>query len=128
MKQLIYLFALGIGFTFLGCESNAEEIKALESRDLATLFAEIETLASSENCINAANWTFTGYGSKACGNVVGYIAYPKSIDTDYFQELLQRYANAQRAYNEKWGIISDCSIPNVPLGVACQNGKPTLIY
>ena len=128
MKKIIYVIGMCIGLTFLGCESNAEEIKELESRDLATLFAEIESLASSETCTDSSNWTFTGYGSKACGGVVGYIAYPKSIDTNYFQELLRRYATAQLAYNEKWGIISDCSLPDVPLRVECQNGEPALIY
>jgi len=31
-------------------------------------------------------------------------------------------------FNEKWGIISDCSIPSQPNAVICENGNPVLEY
>ncbi len=95
---------------------------------LMTLFDEIQTLSISVSCSNSSNWTFTAYGSKACGGPKGFIAYSTEIDTVSFLQKVEDYTKAEQEYNIKWGIISTCDIPNSPVGVECQNGYATLKY
>ena len=99
-----------------------------EHRALMDLFEEFNNLAYSETCIDVSNWTFIAYGSKACGGPQGYIAYSTKIDTITFLQKVEAYTNAEKAFNIKWGIASDCAITNAPKGIECQNGFPTLIY
>ena len=106
-------------------ELTAQEI---EHRSLMDLFNEIKELSSSVSCSDTANWLFTAYGAKACGGSQGYIAYSSEIDINNFLNKIEIYTEAEKTFNVKWGIISDCSIASVPLSVECENGIPTLKY
>ena len=100
----------------------------VEYRSLMDLFNEIQELSSSVSCSDATNWLFTAYGAKACGGSQGYIAYSSEIDTNNFLNKIEIYTEAEKTFNVKWGIISDCSIGSVPVSVECENGIPTLKY
>jgi hypothetical protein len=106
-------------------ELTAQEV---EYRSLMDLFNEIQELSSSVSCSDATNWLFTAYGSKACGGSQGYIAYSTEIDTNDFLNKIEIYTQAEKTFNVRWGIISDCSIASVPVSVECENGIPTLKY
>ncbi|WP_158839978.1 hypothetical protein [Polaribacter sp. L3A8] len=106
-------------------ELTAQEI---EHRYLMDLFNEIQDLAYSVSCLDANNWLFTAYGKKACGGAQGYMAYSSSIDTSSFLNKIATYTQAEKDFNVKWGIISNCSITKPPISVVCQNGYPTLKY
>ncbi len=99
-----------------------------DHRALMDLFSEIESLAYSVVCSDASNWLYTSYGSKPCGASQGYIAYANKIDTELFLQKVATYTQAEKQYNIKWDIISNCNIPKKPTGVACQNGTPVFIY
>jgi hypothetical protein len=99
-----------------------------EHRSLMDLFNEIKELSYSASCTDDTDWLFTGYGSKACGGSQGYIAYSSKIDTNDFLNKIETYTQAEKTFNVKWGIISDCSIASVPVSVECENGLPTLKY
>ncbi len=99
-----------------------------DHRDLMDLFNEISELANSVSCTNAGDWTFTAYGSKACGGAQGYIAYSNQIDTEVFLQKIEAYRVAEHEYNIKWSIASTCDLPQVPVSVECQNGYPVLNY
>ena len=60
---------------FFSCGNNNELTKEQENQNLIQLFSEIERLANSESCTDSSEWTFTDYGSKACGGPVGFTAY-----------------------------------------------------
>ncbi|WP_435414032.1 hypothetical protein [Polaribacter aestuariivivens] len=100
----------------------------IEHRKLMDTFNEISTLAYSLPCNDAANWTFVGYGTKACGGFQGYIAYSKNIDTVSFLNKVENYNKAENEYNIKFNIISDCSLAPKSTAVICKNGYPTLKY
>ena len=120
----------------LGCEQIGNswgEITDWTSRErddeiLAGLFEEIQALSLQRECVNYEDWSWTAYGSKACGGPVGYIAYAKDIDVDYFLELVQYHAEQEDIYNQKWGIMSTCDVPAGPVGVVCEDGKPRFVY
>ncbi|MDY8135498.1 hypothetical protein [Aquimarina sp. 2201CG5-10] len=128
MKELKFfgiLFLIGICFS---CDDDDALIQEQEAQNLNQLFFEIESLATSENCNDSAEWTFTSYGSKACGGPVGFIAYSTNIDTELFIKKIQEHRTAQQKFNQKWGVISDCSLPLQPSGVLCENGIPVFEY
>jgi hypothetical protein len=106
-------------------ELTAQEIA---HRNLMNLFNEIQNLSYSVSCSDANNWLFTSYGSKACGGPQGYIAYSSLIDTVSFLQKIETYTQAEKDFNFKYGVISDCSIPSAPISVECKNGYPILKY
>ena len=99
-----------------------------EHKYLMVLFDEIEALTYTNSCVDGINWTFTAYGSKACGGFQGYIPYSINIDTDAFLNKVEVYTIAEKKFNIKWGIISDCLVVIEPKGVECINGYPSLTY
>lgn len=100
----------------------------IEHRSLMTLFNEIQNLAYSVSCSNSSNWLFTAYGAKACGGPQGYISYSNQIDTVAFLQKVEIYTQAEKDFNYKWGIISDCSVTNTPKSIECVNGYPKFNY
>jgi hypothetical protein len=124
---------LAIVFLFIvakSCDEKADKnlTQQQESEMLNELLTEIQNLASSKECIDALAWTYTAYGSKACGGPVGYIAYSTNIDTDLLLDKVEEHKTAQQEYNQKWSIFSDCSVPPEPDGVICENGSPVFVY
>ena len=100
----------------------------IDHRSLMDLFNEIQNLTYSVSCSDSSNWLFTSYGAKACGGPQGYIAYSNKIDTVAFLQKIEAYSKAEKEYNYKYGVVSDCSLPNAPKSVECQNGYPILKY
>ncbi|WP_405610135.1 hypothetical protein [Polaribacter sp. Asnod1-A03] len=100
----------------------------LDHKNLMELFTEIQDLSYSVSCTNINNWSFTAYGAKSCGGPKGYIAYSNQIDVDGFLEKTATYTQAEKEYNYKYGIISDCSLAPIPVSIECQNGYPILKY
>ncbi|GAA3603224.1 hypothetical protein GCM10022396_20750 [Flavivirga amylovorans] len=99
-----------------------------DHRELMDLFNEIYELSLSVSCTDVNDWTFTAYGSKACGGPQGYIAYSTQIDTTAFLQKVEEYSNLEKAFNVKWNIVSTCDLPAQPKEIVCENGFPRLIY
>jgi hypothetical protein len=99
-----------------------------EAQNLQEMFTEIENLAASEKCDDPSDWTFTSFGSKACGGPIGFIAYSINIDVVLFLEKIEEHRSKQKEFNEKWGIISDCSVPSQPIAIKCEDGNPVFEY
>ncbi len=95
-----------------------------DHRELMSLFDEIYQLSISVSCTNANDWTFTAYGSKACGGPQGYIAYSTQIDTATFLQKIEEYYNLEKAFNIKWNIVSTCDLVQSPKEIVCENGFP----
>lgn len=95
---------------------------------LQQLFSSIQATAESVPCIDATEWTFTPYGSKACGGPIGYIAYSAQIDETSFLNDVQAYTTANQDFNVKWNIISTCELLLPPNSVICVNGEAVLSY
>jgi len=127
MKQMMsigLILLLGILFS---C-NNDEQTQEQESDNLQQMLSEIKSMANNESCISAEEWRITDYGAKACGGPIGYVIYSNKIDTVLFMKKIEEHRSAQRKYNDKWGIVSDCSLPLQPNGVDCVDGVPMLEY
>lgn len=127
MKNVKFLGLLFLMVLCFSCRNDALTQEE-EARCLEELLDEIKSLATSATCNDASAWTFTSYGSKACGGPMGYIAYSTNIDTQFLLRKVEEHRTAQEAYNERWGIVSDCAVSPQPSGVTCQNGSPVLEY
>jgi hypothetical protein len=128
MKKLNFIgIALLIGICF-SCNDDDALTQEQQAQNLDQMFSEIEILATSENCDDSAEWTFTSYGSKACGGPLGFIAYPINIGTELFLKKIEEYTTAQQEFNQKWGIVSDCYVPSQPSEIICKNGSPVFEY
>ncbi len=110
------------------CSNEEDSTQAEEAQVINELLEEIQSLASSVDCIDASDWLYTSYGSKACGGPQGYIAYPVTIDGTDFLNKVEAHRRAQSAFNEKWDIISDCLLVGEPSGITCENGSPVFEY
>ncbi|WP_439130146.1 hypothetical protein [Polaribacter sp.] len=99
-----------------------------EHRALMTLFEEISNLAYSTPCSDSNDWSFVAFGAKACGGPQGYLPYNSNIDVTDFLEKVATYTNAEKEFNIKWSIVSDCAVVNPPKSIDCQNEYPVLIY
>jgi len=125
MKKIVLVVFLS---TLTSCQDNETLSQDQAALDLQDMFTEIESMVNTISCDNSDDWTFIGYGSKPCGGFVGYIAYPLFIDTQLFIEKIDAHKQAQEDFNQKWQIYSDCSLPNQPTEVLCDNGVPKFIY
>jgi len=123
MRKLNFITFFFLIIICISC-SDDELTQEQEAENLLQLFSEIEDLASSVDCTDSSEWTFTGYGSKACGGPINFIAYSKNIDTVLFLEKIEAYRSEQQNFNQKWSIMSDCSVPIAPNSVRCENGNP----
>lgn len=99
-----------------------------EHQVLMNLFDEISNIAYSLPCTDSSNWSFVAYGTKACGGPQGYLPYHKNIDVPSFLEKVETYTKAEKEFNIKWGVVSNCALVNPPKSVDCQYEYPVLIY
>ncbi|WP_442264875.1 hypothetical protein ACSIGC_11025 [Tenacibaculum sp. ZS6-P6] len=99
-----------------------------DQQELMDLYNEFYEMANNKSCTDENNWSFVGYGSKACGGFQGYIAYSTLIDVTAFLQKVEKYTQLEDEYNRKWGIYSTCDLVAQPQKVICLNGQPTLKY
>lgn len=126
-KRLVSILGtLFIALVSNGC-NNADDAKVDEA-DLLAMSQEITALSTSITCTDASEWSITAVGSKACGGPSGYIAYSQQIDTVAFLDKVEEYTQANKVYNEENGIVSDCAIEPIPVGVVCSDGEAQLVY
>ena len=123
------LLLLLVPLFFISCTAD-ENSKEEDAAALTDSYNEIVVLSqvNSTACTNAQEWDFTAIGSKACGGAAGFIAYSLKINVPEFLTKVDNYTKAQKAYNEKWNIISTCEVMMPPSRVDCVEGKTQLIY
>lgn len=114
---------------FSSC-SNDENSREEATQKLDKMYDEIVTasLAKSEPCTNPQEWSYVATGAKPCGGYATYVVYSKKIDVEKFLDKIEKYTDAQKDYNKKWGPVSDCAILVEPTGIKCSEGKPVLSY
>ncbi len=111
-----------------GCTNNTELGKEEDLAVLTAMQEEIELLVDSGICSENSDCNYIAFGSKACGGPKAYLAFSSSINVELLQQKVVTYNALETAFNQKWGIISDCSVPIPPVNVTCIAGKCTAIY
>ncbi|SDH63743.1 hypothetical protein SAMN05421846_101388 [Chryseobacterium taeanense] len=103
-----------------------ESSQKYDQAQLDKLKASIESEIAKEKCTNAAEWTFAPMGTKACGGPQMYIAYPKKLETSILPKI-NDYTEKVKAFNQKYGIVSDCMMIIPPTSIKCIKGKAELV-
>jgi hypothetical protein len=111
-----------------GCTNNTELGKEEDLAELNSLKEEIELLVDSGVCSENSDCEYIAFGSKACGGPKAYLAFGTSINVELLQQKVATYNALETAFNQKWGIISDCAYLLPPTSVQCINGKCVGIY
>jgi hypothetical protein len=111
-RTLLLLIAVVSCFICLSC--SQEDEKKQEQSDLDELKYEILSLtdASCDTCTQCRSIAF---GSKACGGPHSYLIYSmKNTDSTLLASKVAAYNKMERDFNNKWGVVSDCSLPLEP--------------
>jgi hypothetical protein len=124
MKRIaIFLIAVLV----VSCELANNEPLLVSEEELITTQAEIIRLAESVPCTNASEWKFTPMGNKACGGPARYLAYHQSVERELL-DLVEQFTTAQKAYNERNNVLSDCLLVGPPRTIQCEANKAVLVY
>jgi len=142
MKHLIYIPL--VIFTLFSCKAKKADkepetlpkdialkpennySQQLDRERLAVLVKEIDSLAGSEVCTDAAEWRSSPIGAKPCGGPSSYIAYPIKMEDEILAKI-KEFTAQQDAFNKKYQLMSDCAMVPPPAGIRCENGKAVLI-
>jgi len=132
MKSLKLTFVL-ISFCFFFVATQCDEDKPPltfeeERAELNIYKDEIEDLAATSVCNENTECLFIGFGSKPCGGPWTYLIYTNSIDVGQLLLWVDDYNQLEQELNEKWEIISDCSIASPPVGFECIDNTCNPIF
>ena len=129
MKTIKYTFkTIAIMAIVFGCSNNSATSQEEERQHLAELKLEIEQLVSEGTCSNEKECDFIAFGSKPCGGPWNYLVYTTTIDVKLLKEKVAIYNSKELAFNNKWGIASDCMAVLPPIKAECIDGSCTAIY
>ncbi len=123
MKILLIFVFMGC---LLGCTQPANNPEA-DLADLQKQLAGIVDYINSGTCAGESNCSYIAVGSKPCGGPRGYLAFSTNLDLVVLENMADAYTRAEKAYNERTGATSDCSLAPVPRQLACEDGKCVVI-
>jgi len=111
-------------FSLLLCISCDDEITEKEDKvRLENMEQEILDLVSDLSCTDSTDCRYIGFGAKPCGGFWKYIIYSiTNVDSDQLTEKVRIYNEYNETLNAKYGWISDCSLPRIPI-IRCRDGE-----
>lgn len=127
-QPYIILFVLFLSLVAFKCEDNSDSTFQEDQQELIDLKQNIEYLASTSVCNENTECKFMALGSKPCGGPWSYVIYSTSIDESNLKTLVTNYNKKEAAYNQKWGIVSDCAMVNPPISTTCKNNTCVAVY
>ena len=84
---------------------------------------EIDALVGDAAGASIEDCRYAGVGSKPCGGPWEYVIYSaSSTDSTALAERLTAYNAFEAEMNERYGLASDCSVPNAPV-LAYRDGR-----
>ena len=122
------LLLLSMLFMAFGCKEDDDDTIDGDRLKLSELKTEIDALIDTSVCDDTYNCEFIAYGSKACGGPQGYLVYSTSIDVENLKTMVENYNQAEADFNTKWNISSNCSTPNPPSEIICENNKCVAVF
>jgi hypothetical protein len=123
-----FFFSL-LAFLVIYCDDSGNITpQEADKAAIDNLNVEIKSLADASVCSEEFTCYSVGIGSKPCGGFWEYIVYSDSIDVVSFLAKIETLNELEKAYNEKYGIISDCSVAMPPSSMDCVDGKCVGIF
>jgi hypothetical protein len=104
--------------------SYVPKTQTIDSAFLAKVTSEIRSYASDLSCTNTSQCQWITFGTKACGGASAAIPYStKNVTTALITSKGQYITDAEKKYNELYGIVSDCMVEyGLPYG-SCVNNR-----
>lgn len=100
-------------------QQTGEDQQRTEEEDRAQLMEmrrQIDALVGDAAGASIAACRYAGLGAKPCGGPWEYIVYSaSSTDSTALAERLTAYGAFEAEMNERYGYVSDCSVPNIPV-------------
>ena len=122
---LLVIFCL---FTVFNCDDDTISDKEKDKQELVDLQKSIGDLIAESICNENSECKFIGFGSKSCGGYRSYLIYSTSINVSELEDMVETYNNKESAFNNKYGIISDCTMVTPPTSVICENNTCVAVY
>ena len=117
---LLSSFFLGVNCSEQGDSTTGQE---KDKASIDKLREEIASLAEASVCSETYTCFSIGVGSKPCGGHWEYLVYSNSIDVSTLQEKVEELNEMEKAYNEKYEVMSDCMMVMPPQAIVCEDGK-----
>jgi hypothetical protein len=127
MKSFFYFGIVVLFFSACSSDDLVKE-KSIDLKSITDLQSEITALAESSVCNESVQCSYIAFGSKACGGPTSFLLYSTSINVNELTSKVAVFNQMQRDFNQKYGIISDCSIVIPPSSLVCENNKCKAIY
>ena len=109
-----------------GEQETGEGDQRTEEGDRAKLVemrGEIDALVGDAVGASIADCRYAGLGAKPCGGPWEYIVYSvSSTDSTALADQLAAYDAFEAEMNERYGYVSDCSVPAIPV-LAFKDGR-----
>ena len=102
--------------------------QAIDANMLNGKMEGLKRMAKANSCDETTKFKFTAYGSKACGGPQGFMPYSSEINEAEFLAKVEQYNQAEKNYNIKYKVVSNCMVEMPPQRVVCVDGKPSLDY
>jgi len=122
------LFVICFLFMAFQCEEDILSTQEYDKEVLNDFKKDIEDLASTSICNDNFTCKFIAFGSKPCGGSWSYLVYSTSIDVEKLENMVAIYNTKEADFNEKWGVISDCSVALPPTSINCENNTCIPVY
>lgn len=104
-------------------EEGEQRTEEGDRAQLERMRQEIDMLLGDAAAASIADCRYAGLGSKPCGGPWAYIVYSvSSTDSTALAERLKAYDAFEAEMNARYGYLSDCSVPNIPV-LAYRNGR-----
>ena len=106
-----------------GNNRNGQQTEEGDRAQLVEMRREIDALVSDAAGASIADCRYAGVGSKPCGGPWEIVVYSvSSTDSTALAEWLTAYNAFEAGMNERYGYVSDCSVPTEPV-LAYRNGR-----
>ena len=109
-------------------DTPRQDLTGDQARDEAAVSAleqEARRVAVTDGCTSAGQCAAAPVGVKGCGGPRDYVVYcATATDTAALFRKLDELARAERAYNERYSVASDCAMQVAPtvtlVGQSCR--------
>ncbi|MBU3820745.1 hypothetical protein KO566_01620 [Flavobacteriaceae bacterium XHP0103] len=129
MKRFLSILLVIFCFiTIYNCDNGTISDKEKDQQELIDLQKSIEDLIATSVCNENTECKFIGFGSKSCGGYKSYLIYSNSINVSELEDMVETYNNKESAFNNKYRIISDCTMVMPPSSVICENNTCVAVY
>ena len=123
LAVLIAVFLLACGDDPVVGGNGGQRTEEGDRAQLAEMRREIDALIGDATGASIAECRYAALGAKPCGGPWQYVIYSaSSTDSTALAERLTAYNALEAEMNERYGLASDCSVPNVPV-VAYREGR-----